>query len=320
MRLSKLLIPALLVAGLLSNSDEANAQTPYVISHANGTWTPITGGTTYTPMEVNPGDGFGPWDEGFASIPLPFGFTFFGNTYNTIYFYTNGFFSFDSPPMGGPSILGPPFVVPSPMNPIHNFIGVAWDDLDSPNMTAEIRAETLGSAPNRTFVVQVTGMQEFFNANSNVDFQLQLVEGTSQFDVVYGPNNSIAQSTSAIEDATGAEGFNLFAAVTGCGVGCTCTPGNCGSPNWQPSGKTVTVELPNDPELSATLQAPPGAFPGTNFDVDIQLRNLGLRTPAPTSSSSGSRRPTRASQTRICSGRTPRTTTRRPPPSIGRRP
>lgn len=267
---------ALLVAGAVALcSTEASAQTPYVVSHSMGTYTPITGGQTYAPVQY-PIAVWPAWDEGYATIPLPFDFTFFSATYDTVYAYTNGFVAFQPPGPNGPSVLGPPSTVPSQTNPIHSFIGAAWDDLDGSAATSEIRAETLGTAPNRRFVVQLSGLDALGDPSSNLDVQFVFHEGSSQFDVIYGPTNGLAGATTAIENETGTEGFNLLAPGPTCGAGCTCTPGTCNSTNWQPSGFTITTALPDDPELTATVSAPPGAYPGTNFDVDVDLRNLGL--------------------------------------------
>ncbi len=94
--------------------------------------------------------------------------------------------------------------------------------------------------------------------------------------MVYGPNAGISGATAAVENVDGTEGFNLMGMFTGCGAGCMCSPASCASLNWQPAGKTISVQLPNQPELTASITAPPGAYPGTNFTVDIALRNLGL--------------------------------------------
>jgi MYXO-CTERM domain-containing protein len=276
MRCSSIAASALLVAGALALSNEAGAQTPYVISHSGGTYTPITGGSTFMPQTYTVGSGFSPWDEGYTTIPMPFTFAFFGQNYATVYAYTNGFLSFFPPSPNGPSVLGPPVFVPDPANPIHGTIGVAWDDLTG-ETTGEIRAQTIGSAPTRIFVVQMQGLHEFFNpGGSNVAFQVRFHEEDSLLEIVYGTNNGIAGSSAVIEDEAGMEGFNLFASSLSCGVGCTCMPGSCGSLQWQPPGKTIAVALPNDPELSATIGVPPGAYPGAMFDAEISLSNLGL--------------------------------------------
>lgn len=270
-------LQALLVAGAVALcSPEASAQTPYVVSHSTGTFTSITGGQTYAPVQY-PIAVWPAWDEGFATIPLPFDFTFYSTTYDTVYAYTNGFVAFEPPAANGPSVLGPPPTVPSQANPIHAFIGAAWDDLEGSAATSEIRAETLGAAPNRMFVVQLSGLNALGDPSSNLDVQFVFYEGSSQFDIVYGPTNGLAGATTAIENETGTEGLNLLASSPTCGAGCTCAPGTCNSANWQPSGFTITTALPNDPELTASVTAPPGAYPGTSFDVDVDLRNLGLQ-------------------------------------------
>jgi subtilase family serine protease len=264
---------AALLVSSLGSSQVGNAQTLYAVQHVSGTWTEITsGGTVHTPVAYG---GLSAWDEGYATIPLPFTFTWYGNPYSTIYAYSNGFVSFSPPPLGE-TFLTAPSVVPSPLNRIHNFIGVMWADLDG-GASPEIRSVVSGSIGDRIFTVQLRGLRAFSNPNSAVAFQVRLYEATNKVEVIMGPNNGVGQSgTTAAEDFDGGEGMNLMTVDAGCTGVCTCTPGQCGSLNWQPTGRTITIELPTDPELTGEVSAPPGAFPGTQFDALVRVRNLGL--------------------------------------------
>ncbi|MCK6544714.1 putative Ig domain-containing protein [Myxococcota bacterium] len=249
----------------------AGAQTPYIVTDSVGTYTEITGGTVHVPV---PYGFFNAWDEGYAPISLPFPFTWFGNTYNTIYAYTNGFVSFAQPPLNA-GLLGAPTVVPSPANTMHDFIGVMWSDLDGP-AGAEISSRVSGAAGARTFTIQYRNLRDFGNSLSSVNFQVQLDEGTSAARVVMGPNNGVTGASTVIENVNGTDGRNLLAPTPTCGVGCSCAPGACGSQYWQPTGRTFTITLPQGPELAGEIDGPAGAYPGTTFDATIRIRNLGL--------------------------------------------
>ena len=72
--------------------------------------------------------GYSEWDEGAAEIPLPFDFVWFGQTYQSVWFFTNSFISFDSAPTNT-GLLAPPSTVPNPSDEIQNYISVAWTDL-----------------------------------------------------------------------------------------------------------------------------------------------------------------------------------------------
>jgi hypothetical protein len=68
---------------------------------------------------------------------------------------------------------------------------------------AEIRAEALGIAPNRTFVIQFSGLTEYGVANTYTDFQIQLNEGggiaaNQTISIVYGTVYRVA-STETIQ-------------------------------------------------------------------------------------------------------------------------
>lgn len=251
----------------------AGAQTPYLVSQSIGAWSEITsGGTIHTPVQYG---GLPAWDEGFATVTLPFSFTWYGQAYSTLYVYSNGFVSFSPPPLNT-SFLTPPTNVPNPFNPIHNFIGVLWADLDA-GASPEIRSLVTGVSPSRIFTVQLRGMQAFANPLSSVAFQVRLYESSNTFEAIFGPNNGVnAVGTTAMENATGTEGMNLMVPAANCAGNCSCDPGTCGSLNWQPQGRTITITLPTGPELAGDVFAPPGAFPGTNFDAVVSIRNLGL--------------------------------------------
>lgn len=65
--------------------------------------------------------------------------------------------------------------------------------------TGEIRMETIGTAPNRTAVIQFSGMSKYSNGagdanNHSLDFQIRLSETTGSVAVVY--NNFLGASTS----------------------------------------------------------------------------------------------------------------------------
>lgn len=259
---------AILLAGVVPSF--AQAQTPYVVGSSAGTYTPITGGTSHVPAPI---DVFSPWDEGAATIALPFAFTWYGTDYTTLYAYTNGVVSFQAPtPTLG--VVSPPTVVPSNFDDLNNYIGPMWADLDGPqtgSAIAAIRSVTTGAVGSRVFTVQYENFTAFSNPGaSSVNFQVRLFEATDQVQVTFGPNSGVINASSVMENAAGTEGQSLL----------SCAPGNCSSAEWMP-GLTVTIALPSGPELLGSLIIPSGGYPGTNFGVDVSIRNVGLQaTPA----------------------------------------
>ncbi|MEW5936372.1 MAG: Ig-like domain-containing protein [Candidatus Thermoplasmatota archaeon] len=85
-------------------------------------------------------------DDNFGSAPIGFNFTFYANTYNTAYLSTNGVISF-----GAGTAAYSNTNIPNTATP-NNMICVFWDDLSDGGGT--IYYETIGTAPNRQFVVE----------------------------------------------------------------------------------------------------------------------------------------------------------------------
>ncbi len=87
-------------------------------------------------------------DDAATSVPLPFTFTFYGQSYDSVSITTNGFISFL------PQQFPPYFntQIPDPFQP-NAAIYALWDDLvvDS---SASVRTQLLGDAPNRRFVIE----------------------------------------------------------------------------------------------------------------------------------------------------------------------
>ena len=270
------LVGGLFALAVIFAGRASEAQIPYGVTHSSGVWTPITG-TSHTPVAYG---AFPAWDEGYVALPLPFSVSWFGNVYDTVYVYTNGFLGF-APPTPGAGIFGPPTLVPNPASTIHDFIGVIWADLnDSP--TASIQSLTNGAAPNRSFVVQMTGMQSVNTPapGSNVSFQVWFHESDGRVELVYGPNHGIINATAAAQNDDGTDGFNFMGPSPTCGATCTCVPRSCSSLQW-PEGKRITIELPLQAELHGAISAPPGAFPGSTFPVDVSIRNSGRTAAGP---------------------------------------
>jgi MYXO-CTERM domain-containing protein len=253
----------------LALAPRAWADTPYTITYSSGSYTAITGGTTYAPVAY--AQGYDAWDEGAAAISLPFPFNWFGVTFDTLYAYDDGFVSFDPPPTGS-GVLRPPVMVPSPSNAPHDFIAPMFADLIG-GPGAEIRAATSGAMGQRVFTVQLTHFQRFNNAGSDAAFQVHLYEAGGA-DFVYGPSHGISGATVGIENADGTDGASLLdPGNPSCGQHC-CAPASCGSIDW-PVGFTVAITRPALPELIGTIQGPPGAYPGASFLAHVLIANVG---------------------------------------------
>ena len=267
----------------LALAGQAQAQTPYVLTYSTQAYAPVGGGVTYSPTAY--AFGYEDWDEGAVQVPLPFGFAWYGNTYNSVYVFTNGLISFDPPPVaGGPAgILRPPATVPDPTGTRHNYVAPMWADLTgvlpTGTVTGEIRAVPIGTAPNRTLIIQVSGLKRSQNPTSDANFQVWFEEGSSAVTIIWGGNTGISGATVGIENDTGQQGTNLLEMPTNCGSCQACMPRRCGSVNF-PSGTTLRLDRPPVSELIAGIRGPRGAYPGDAFNADINVSNIG-QSPTP---------------------------------------
>lgn len=132
----------------------------------------------------------GTWPVGDESIsdalPIGFDFTYFGDTVDTFYLYSNGFITLgagNNPDEGSIAFLTPdPFPTADEPN---NIIAAFWDDLDYTSTNGRYLYKTIGTAPNRKLVVQWTNTG-FYNVTTPLGtFQIILYEGSNAIQVQY---------------------------------------------------------------------------------------------------------------------------------------
>jgi subtilisin family serine protease len=109
-------------------------------------------------------------DDSSATVPLPFGFFFYGRTYETAFLNTNGAINFQAANTAFSNVS-----IPS-TSPPNAAIYPFWDDLllDS---SSRVFSKTSGTAPNRQFLVEWRNAMFFGGATSSrVDFETVLSE------------------------------------------------------------------------------------------------------------------------------------------------
>jgi uncharacterized repeat protein (TIGR01451 family) len=138
-------------------------------------------------------------------IPLPFTFNFYGADYAAIFVSSNGFVTFTSPSYPG-GCCGDP--IPTAGN-IDNFIAGMWTDL-YPGGGGNVRYATLGSAPNREFVVGYYGVP-YCCTNGSLTFEIILHEGSHTIELQYGAalTNGVRTTTAGIENSDGTIGLQV---------------------------------------------------------------------------------------------------------------
>jgi hypothetical protein len=159
-------------------------------------WEDISG----TGTSVTLGD-----DQVSNAIPLGFDFNYYEDDYNEIFISSNGFLTVLPGQSNGCCTGG---LLPSPTTP-NGVIAGWWEDL-SPNLGGSIHFQTLGTAPDRYFIVQFTDIPHFGGGNL-VTKQYKLFEGSNYIEIHYQAAPSDGGTHSAgIENATGTAGVQYY--------------------------------------------------------------------------------------------------------------
>jgi len=188
----------------------------YTASDCENAFENISGTGTQTPLSSNCDD------CGDLNIPIGFTFVFFGTAHTTIDISSNGYLTFDD---FVADFTNDP--IPSPGAP-NNIICPSWDDYN-PGVAGEVYYQTLGSAPNRRFVVQWNNVPQFGNTDSNT-FEAILFEGSNCIEFRYlqiTPESPAGDYTIGVENADGTAGLSI--------PGSTIANGDCASicPNFE---------------------------------------------------------------------------------------
>jgi len=117
-------------------------------------------------------------DEVSGAVAIGFTFNFYGVDYTSAYISSNGFITFSAGQSQGCCTGAniPDFSSPN------NLIAGFWEDLNNPQ--GNIRYETLGTIPNREFVVGFYDNPHFFDG-PQVNFEMILHEGSNEVEFQY---------------------------------------------------------------------------------------------------------------------------------------
>jgi hypothetical protein len=116
-------------------------------------------------------------DTASVDLPVDFNFTFYGGSFSRIWVSVNGWISFTQPTGATPS-YPTNTTIPSGAGP-DSMIAVFWDNLiladGGTNPIGNVYYKTVGTAPNRQFVIQWQYREGPFNQN-DISFQVILQE------------------------------------------------------------------------------------------------------------------------------------------------
>jgi hypothetical protein len=133
-------------------------------------------------------------DDTAVSVPIGFGFTFYGTAQNMVQVGSNGYLSFSG--------TGTDFTNDAcGTQPTNDFIAPFWDDL-SPNLGGAINAVTLGAVGNQRLMVQYTDVMFFGGTVSGpITFQVVLFEADNSIEFRYLTVPTGTSPTVGIENA-----------------------------------------------------------------------------------------------------------------------
>ncbi len=180
----------------------------YNFQQSTATYTEITGGTVVATATGT--SGAASLDDvvyTLANGTIPFTFTFDNVGYTGFRISTNGFITFGATaPAASGSTTG--YVPLSATTAYSGAVSALGRNLNAyffsgvPSQTGEIRYQTLGASPNRTFVIQYKNFKTFNTSGTTfgpvLNFQIRLKETSNAIEFVYNCSGSFASSTAQV--------------------------------------------------------------------------------------------------------------------------
>ncbi len=183
---------ALFIASLfIGTQAKAQINTYYSFTQSTGTYTPISGGTVLGDT-INDDEVFNNNTAGQTSpqtntgFPIGFSFTYNGNVYDKFAVNTNGWIvvgtgsvtignsSGNYTPISATGIVG-----------YESAIAALGRDIEGQS-GSELSYKTIGTAPNRSLVVQWSKYRKYSATGDTLNFQIKLNETSNIIEVVYG--------------------------------------------------------------------------------------------------------------------------------------
>jgi hypothetical protein len=152
-------------------------------------------------------------DDSYIEVPIGFDFSFYGETYDEIVVSTNGYLTFPYAGFDGTDWSNN--CIPDSQEPDF-FVAPFWDDLN-PNYGGTIYYKTMGTAPNRQFVVEWHDVHHCCaSGHTGVTFEAILYEQSNDIlfqyqEVIFGGDyasaDNGASATAGLENQDGSDGL-----------------------------------------------------------------------------------------------------------------
>jgi len=241
----------------------AEAVSSYTFAQSSGTYTAISGGSTLGTAAND--------DTLFPSIAIGFSFNYDGTAYTTVGVCSNGYIVMG---LNTGSSCGTPYT-PISSATYNNLISALGMDLQGNTTSGELRYQTQGSTPNRTFTVQWKSYRKYNVTGDDFNFQVTFYETTNVVEIKYGAFNVNATSSTPQVGIKGASTSdysnrttttNWSASTAGDSNSATMTLSTTVKPA---SGQTYTWTPPSGPPVCAISPAPANA--ATNVSISTTL-------------------------------------------------
>ncbi len=154
----------------------------YGFASTSGTYTEISGGTLLSGIGVANDDG------GYSGVPIGFTFVYNGVLYTTLGVSANGYASFSGTSPGN-------FYDGTSIQDLANAVHMFSEDLHGTAAGCEIEYLTTGAVGSRVFTLQWKNWGFYSATGSEINFQLQLSEGTNVIKFVYQPGTPTSSQT-----------------------------------------------------------------------------------------------------------------------------
>jgi PKD repeat protein len=189
-------------------------------------------------------------DDQFSGvINIGFPFTYYGTAYTTCLISSNNYISFTTSGAGGYSPWSISSAVPNAGNPVNSVLG-PWQDIN-PGVGGTIRYATVGTAPNRIFVVEYCNIPMFSCTQLQFSSQILLYETTNHVEthIINKPLCTSWNSGQAIH-ATHNNAGTIAHVVPGRNAGSQWTTASEGR-RWVPTSATNynIVNIPFNPVI-----------------------------------------------------------------------
>ncbi|WP_433205451.1 carboxypeptidase regulatory-like domain-containing protein [Dactylosporangium sp. CS-047395] len=146
-------------------------------------------------------------DDAAQPVDLPFAMPFYGQAPTSLWVSTNGLITLDNPNLVQEYPVNESYPIPSPNGP-SGVIAPFWDDLEI-DASSSVRTATVGTAPNRRFVVEWRNATMWSDHSARLTAEAILGEDGSISFGYQGLDTALergAEATVGIADATGSTG------------------------------------------------------------------------------------------------------------------